>query len=179
METLNLNPGQTILVSAKGVEGGKVTLEFAQLVKSPFVATGLTSLLNASDDRFAKQKPRFVWETGEKADIQKLFGVDVSELEVGQVMKINKLDPTIEGQKLNIEINESIKPTEWQAANIDVAAKRAGKDGDFIMKDDQHIFVNARIVMGEPKHVIFTGTTRQAVLTAMDAESIAAALSGE
>lgn len=178
METLNLNPGQMMLVRAKGVAGGKVQLEFAQMVETSYTATGLTSLLNESDERFSKQKPRFAWETGEKADIQKVFGIDVSALGQGEELEIGQLDPTVNGMPLNIQLIESTEGTDYDYANIETRAKRAGKDGDFILHDGQNIFTTAKIVVGKANHVLLASTERQKTASTAAKAAIKEALGG-
>ena len=54
---------------------------------------------------------------------------------------------------------KSLSPQEYAATT---RAKRAGKDGDFIMKDGMYIYVRANVVAGPAAHSIFTETTRKA-----------------
>lgn len=165
MNDLNLKPGQVMLVSAKGVANGKVSLEFAQIVDTGKRALDLTSLINESDERFNQTKPRRSWMTGTKESIAKYFpGINVSGLAEGSILEIGQLNPEIEGKPLNLQIVETIKGSDYDHANIDTKAKRAGKDGDFIMKDGNYIFTKVSVVVGEPKHFSFSAdeTTRDA-----------------
>jgi hypothetical protein len=151
------------LVSAKGVKGGKVQLTFSQIVETGKTVTSLTSLLNASDERFNQQKPRLSWISAEPTDVQKLFGIDVSGLTEGAELEINMVDPRIIGddRPLNIRVTETTKGSDYDVANFETRAKRAGKDGDFILHNGMYIYVKTDVVPGEPNHVIYSETTRK------------------
>ena len=155
-----------VLESAKGVRNGKVQLTFSQIVKTASSGgPNVLGLLNEDDDRFNQQKPRFTWLTGTPGSIEKQFGIDVSALGEGDVLEIGAVSPKLAGfpdDVLNIQITETTEGNEWQVANFDRAAKRAGKDGDFIMKDEMYIYVNSTIVAGDAKHTILSETTRKA-----------------
>jgi hypothetical protein len=165
MSTLNLNPGEMMLVSAKAVNGGKVSLTFAQVVETEKTTTSLTSLLNASDSRFNQQKPRYAWITGEPADIKNTFGIDVSGLALGQTLEIGMSNPTVAGKELNILITETTEGNEWEVANFETSAKRAGKDGDFILtQDGLYIYQRTSVVVGpvaKTDHKIIKDTVRK------------------
>tara|TARA_R110002126_G_scaffold34603_2_gene106959 strand:- start:122 stop:808 length:687 start_codon:yes stop_codon:yes gene_type:complete len=146
----SLKPGETLLVKARGVKGDKVELEFAERVDNPNKKAGtsnpLVSLLNKSDARFDASGPRRGWITGTKADIQEMLGLDVSTLALGQEIMINKVNPTLGGQRLRLQIAETTKATEYQAANIEKSAKRRGKDGAYITHGGMYIFANTYII---------------------------------
>ncbi len=161
METLNLNDGKIVLLSAKGVKGGKVQLTFVQQVETGKAPTSLVGLLNASDPRFSQSKPRYAWLAAQPEDIKAQFGFDVSDLQEGQILEVGMHNPTISGRELNIQITESTEGDEWQVANFDRAAKRAGKDGDYIMHNGMYIYQRATVVLGEPKHTLLEATGRQ------------------
>jgi hypothetical protein len=150
-----------VLESGKAVKGGKVQLCFSQIVQTGRSNTSVLGILNASDDRFAQQKPRFCWVTAEPSDVQNTFGVDVSGLQEGEVLEIGMENPTINGNALNIQILETIEGTEYEVANFAKTAKRAGKDGDFIKtKDGMFIYQRTSLVMGEPVHTLIEETIR-------------------
>jgi hypothetical protein len=157
MNDLNLKPGQVMLVSAKGVANGKVSLEFAQIVDTGKKAIDLTSLINESDDRFNQTKPRRSWMTGTKESIAKYFpSLAIVDLAEGATLEIGLMDPEIEGLPLNLQIIETTKGSDYDNANVDTKAKRAGKGGDFIMKNGQYIFTKVSVVVGAPKHFSFS-----------------------
>lgn len=152
-----------VLESAKGVKGGKVQLAFSQVIDLGGNASNPLALLNASDERFAQAKPRYVWVTSTPSDVQKQFGIDVSTLAEGQELVIDMVDPRFADFKdkpLNIQIEETVDGSDYQVANFAKTAKRAGKDGDFIMSNGMYIYVNTRLVMGTPTHKIIGDTTR-------------------
>lgn len=162
MENLNLLPGQMMLVSAKGVNGGKVSLEFAQSVETGKESTSLTGLLNASDERFNQAKPRRAWHTGQPEDIKKIFGVDVAGLGYGEELEIGELDPKVNGKPLNIQIVETTDGSDYDIANFETRAKRAGADGEFITTaDGEYIFQKLDVVIGQAKHRFIEDTVRK------------------
>ena len=154
---LNLSKEDTVLLSARGVKGGKVELTFAAHINNP-TRTGtsnpLVALLNQSDDRFTSNKPRQGWITGMKSDILAQLGLDVSAINEGDEIIINKLNPEIGGVTLKLLVVETTKADEYQAANIDTKAKRAGKDGEYILHNGMYVFSNTFVVpcAVEPEH---------------------------
>lgn len=153
-----------VLESAKGVKNGKVQLCFSQIVDTGRTNTSVLGLLNASDERFAQQKPRYAWLTSEPKDVLAQFGIDVSDLNEGDTLEIGMVDPRLAANpdmELNLQITETTEGTEYDVANFETRAKRAGKDGDFITKDGKYIYVNTTVVAGTAKHTIFTDTVRE------------------
>ena len=71
-----------------------------------------------------------------------------------EILVVNILNPvaSFEGQEfpLRVQIVETTEPTEWQRANINTAAKRKGKDGEFILHNGEYIFTRSSIVFNEP-----------------------------
>ena len=69
-----------------------------------------------------------------------------------EILTVNILNPVVEGQEfpLRVQIVETTEPTEWQRANITTAAKRKGKDGEFILHNGEYIFTRSSIVFNEP-----------------------------
>jgi hypothetical protein len=150
-----------VLESAKGVKGGKVQLAFSQVIETGKAPSSILGLLNASDERFNQSKPRMAWLTAQPEDVKKVFNLDLNLAE-GEELEINMVDPRMAGDNraLNIQITETTEGTEYDVANFETRAKRAGKDGDFIMKDGKYIYVRTTVVAGEAKHLIFDETTR-------------------
>jgi hypothetical protein len=170
LKTIIMN--KIVLESAKGVKGNKVQLTFSQVVSTGKSSNNILGLLNASDDRFNQAKPRFAWLSGEKADITAQFNIDVTNLAEGEELIINQEDPRLAGapdMPLNIQIVETTKGTEYDVANFETRAKRAGKDGNFILHNGLYIYSRSLVVTGEAKHVILEGTTRLDVAQAADA----------
>lgn len=153
-----------VLESAKGVKGGKIQLCFSQIVDLGKAPTSIVGLLNASDDRFNQQKARYAWLSGQPTDIKKQFGLDLNLAE-GEEVQIDMVDPKIAGdsRSLNIQITETTEGNDFEVANFETRAKRAGKDGDFIMKDGKYIYVRTTVVVGEPKHFVYSETDRKPI----------------
>jgi hypothetical protein len=61
---------------------------------------------------------------------------------------------------LNIQITETTEGSDYDVANFEVRAKRAGKDGDFITKNGMYIYVRTTVVAGEAKHTMMADTER-------------------
>ena len=60
---------------------------------------------------------------------------------------------------MRVQIVETIEANDWQASNVEKAAKRKGRDGEFIMHDGEYIFTNASIVFTEPQDVSLEADT--------------------
>jgi len=154
-----------VLESARGVRNGKVQLTFSQIVNTGSSNTNVLGILNASDERFNQQKPRYAWVTGQKSDIEKQFGISLEGLTEGDTLEIGQVDPRLSSAPdvaLNIQITESTEGSEYDVANFETRAKRAGKDGDFILKDGMYIYVTSSVVAGKANHQVYTETTRKA-----------------
>lgn len=161
--------GQVLLVAAKGTRNSeKVQLEFAEIIKNPNSkgGNGAEGLLNKSDERFSATSARRGWITGQKSDINEMLDIDVSELAAGEVKELNVLNPTINGTAVHVQISETTEGDDWQKANIEKSAKRAGKDGDYIKSNGKFIFSNASIVVGEASHTFLASDSAVAIVAA-------------
>lgn len=155
-----LTPGNCLLVQARKVANGKVQLEFAERLEGGSSANPL-SVFNKSDDRFASSGARRAWMTVEPVDASELLNVDLTSgyttNERGQEVKpLMVHNPEALGQALRVQITETVEPSEWQMENLETAAKRRGRDGDYITHNGMYIFANSNVVFGEPKHTFLT-----------------------
>ena len=148
----SLHLGEVLLTSVRRVGGGKIQIELAEILNERPVSA--VSLFNVGDERFSQTKARRAWLSGELAQTCKLLQLpeaNITALKEGQSLDLDVLNPQIdfngEVRLLKVRINETTKPTDWQAANIAKSAKRAGKDGDFITHKGQHIFANTEVVL--------------------------------
>ena len=160
-----LQAGQTLLVSARKVAGNKVQLEFAEIVRTQSTAASPLALFNKSDDRFSQGGARRAWLTAEPKDASAYLSIDVTDSNPNwtvdsmgrEVISLNILNPVanIAGEQipLKLEVVETTTPTEYQAANLETAAKRRGKDGAFITHKGMYIFANTRIAFHKANHV--------------------------
>jgi len=150
LDTLNLK--DTLLVSARKINNCKLSLEFAEIIKSGDKAVSALTLLNASDARFSG-KPRRAWVTAEPVDAARLFDVNFGDdgewimTERGEMMELNILNPSYNGDRFRLQINETTQGTQYQLDNIESSAKRRGKDGEFITNDGNYVFSNTEVVM--------------------------------
>ena len=163
-----LKAGETLLVQAIATSTDKIQLEFAEVIQETARGTNILAMFNASDDRFA-QKARRAWMTVQAADAEKLLNLPEGtltgdegwvETTVGRgttktVRPLNVLNPTVDGNRLVIQIVETNSPTEWQALNIETAAKRRGKDGAFITHNGKYIFSNETVVFASQRNHTF------------------------
>lgn len=175
----NLEGRELLITEARKIKGGKIQLTFAQKIENPHARPGsIAGLLNASDERFSKASNgvRYAWMSGTPGDIQASLGLDVSSLQnEGDKMVVNMLNPKIQGNALNIQITETTQGNEYEKANYETAAKRAGKDGEFILsKDGKYIFVRATVVAGEAQHVFIKDTVRPSQIVSEDADEAVA-----
>ena len=165
-----------VLESARGVKNGKVQLAFSQIVNTGTSGANVLGLLNKSDDRFNQQKPRYSWMTAEKADVLAQFGIDLSGLSEGDSLEIGAVDPRLTSNpdaELNIQITESTEGSDYDVANFETRAKRAGKDGDFITTaSGEYIYTRSTVVLGEAKHQFITDTKRVSVDSGLASSAI-------
>ena len=166
-----LKSGETLLVQAlKTKNPNKVQLEFAEKVGSTVGNAGsLLGMMNKSDDRFTSGARR-AWLTAEISDASELLNINVGDdadwglTPTGKdVLPIGILNPIIHGMRARLQINETVTPTEWQADNIETAAKRKGAEGEFITFKGQHIFSNTDVVLmnadESPEHTVLKADT--------------------
>jgi len=147
-----LKQGDTLLVDARQVNGGKVQLEFAEIISTTSTNKGvnLLGLINKSDDRFSSNARR-AWMTGEPSDIGDAFGIDLGAnaawyaSEKGEMLELNVLNPIVQDLRCRVIVTETITPDEYQEANIEKKAKRKGKEGPFITHNGNYIFSNTDV----------------------------------
>tara|TARA_R110002073_G_scaffold286459_1_gene451139 strand:- start:107 stop:706 length:600 start_codon:yes stop_codon:yes gene_type:complete len=170
-----LKTGETLLISARQINNGKISLEFAEKITAKDRPVSALTVLNASDDRFSSGARRG-WATAEPIDASKAFDVNFGDdgewysSDRGEMMDLDILNPTFDGTRFRVQITESTEPTEWQAENVERAAKRAGKDGDYITHSGDYIFSNSDVVLlpeGEnTKHTWLTPDTERLAVKA-------------
>jgi hypothetical protein len=151
-----LNPGNSLLVSSRKVANGKIQLELAERLEGGAGANPL-GIFNKSDERFSQGGARRAWLTCEPSDASEILSVDLSSgyttNERGHEVKaLNVLNPVAQGQSLRVQITETTEPSEYQSMNLETAAKRRGKDGEFITHQGMYVFANTQVVFGEPTH---------------------------
>ena len=57
------------------------------------------------------------------------------------------LNPTMEGVRCRVLVQETTEGTEYQIDNLDKSAKRRGKDGEFITHQGSYIFSNTIVTL--------------------------------
>jgi len=176
-----LVPGQCLLVQAVRTSNpNKIQLEFAEKTRGlEGNSNALLSMLNASDERFTSGARR-AWVTAEIADASKMFGINfgddadwVMDPDVNkEVLPLGIMNPEMSGFQLRVQIEETLEGTDWQLKNIETAAKRRGKDGDYITHNGKYIFSNTRVVPlkkgVEPKHVLLQADAATTTIESTD-----------
>ena len=79
-----------------------------------------------------------------------------------ELMDLAILNPSINEFRCRLQVLETTEPTEWQAENVDTAAKRKGKEGDFITHKGDYIFSNTNVILSnsdEITHVFLDSDT--------------------
>lgn len=167
-----LMPGETLLVAAKAVSGGKIQLEFAEIIRNPYAQSSnpLVAAFNASDSRFSSRARR-AWMSGEQSDIERLLGIQLGSIEQGASKELNILNPKVNGVELSVQISETTSPDDYQKENIESTAKRAGAEGDFIMSDGKHIFSNTTVVAGEANHTFLAPDSSEESMEPVSAQT--------
>ena len=183
-----LQVGETLLTNARKVANGKIQLEFAEKVTAKDRPLSALTVLNASDSRFSSGARRG-WATAEVLDASEIFDVnfgDDGEWFMGETasgkpaefLKLNILNPVFNGLKFRVRVVESTEPTESQKKYademgvdvIDTQAKRAGKGGDHILHQGQHIFMNSYVDLlpegSNPQHIFLASDTTKSTITA-------------
>lgn len=152
------------ITGARKVAGDKIQLTFEQKIQNPEARpSSIVGILNKGDERFTQEdKPRYAWVTGTSSGIKESLGIDTSSLaNEGDTMDLDIVNPKINGAPLNIQITETTQGTEYDLQNVETRAKRAGKDGEFILSPEgEYIFMKATVVAGDPKHVFIANTIR-------------------
>lgn len=164
-----LTPGQTLLVHARKVNGGKLQLEFAEKLQQADRPVNALAVFNKSDDRFSNGAgARRAWMTVEPSDASEILGIDLTDDSkyttdaMGRdIMPLNVLSPKAGDHTLRVQIVETTNASEWDAQNIETRAKRRGKDGDFITHKGMYIFTQSTVVFGEPNNVFLEADAPQ------------------
>lgn len=153
--------GQVLLASAKNVAGGKIQLEFAEIIDNPNQSSNVLASMNADDDRFKNNKrgARRVYLTASPAMAFQHFGIDAAKIVGETPLELNILNPCIGGKALRIEVKDSFKGTDYEMANQEKTAKQyTNNDGDkkYFTKEGKLIFSSTKVVDCAPKHSIMS-----------------------
>ena len=147
-----LQKDQTLLVNARKVNGDKLQLEFAEIVKVNDRGENVLSILNKSDDRFSSNARR-AWVTAEPSDATDSFGVSFGPdaawyaSEKGEMLELNILNPMIKDTRCRVLVSETTEATDWQQENLSKSAKRKGKEGEYITHNGDYIFSNTEVAL--------------------------------
>jgi hypothetical protein len=166
----SLQTGETLLhkaiKTADAVNGTGYQLEFAEKVQTGSAGPNLLALFNADDQRFSSGARR-CWIKISLLQASALFGINFGDdaawainSETGkEELVIDQLNPEVQGKRLRVRVMESTTPfNDYQAANPERAAKRKGKDGDYLFHKGAMIYSNTELVAlpvgQEPVHTL-------------------------
>ena len=187
-ELSSLQVGECLLTKAYKTKTDKIQLEFAEKVTAKDRPISALSVLNNSDARFSSGAARG-WAVATIEDASQIFDVnfgDDGEWYVGQksngkeceMMDLNILNPIFNNTFFRVRIVETTEPTASQQKYademgvdvIDTQAKRAGKGGDHILHQGQHIFMNSYVDLlpegNDPQHIFLESDTSGSSVTA-------------
>tara|TARA_R110000744_G_scaffold226024_1_gene344405 strand:- start:5 stop:604 length:600 start_codon:yes stop_codon:yes gene_type:complete len=146
-----LKYGEVLLISARKVKGGKVQLEFGEVMQKLDGPVNAVSKFNRSDARFGN-KARRAWVSGVVADITEDLGIDFSDVNDeweltsnGETLELNVLNPIVDGERCRIIITETTEGDDYQIANREKTAKRKGKEGAYILFNGKNIYSRTSI----------------------------------
>ena len=146
-----LKYGEVLLISARKVKGGKVQLEFGEVMQKLDGPVNAVSKFNRSDARFGN-KARRAWVSGVVADITEDLGIDFSDVNDGweltsngETLELNVLNPIVDGERCRVLITETTEGDEYQIANREKTAKRKGKGGAYILSNGKNIYSKTSI----------------------------------
>ena len=184
----SLQVGETLLTQARKIANGKIQLEFAEKVTAKDRPLSALTVLNASDIRFSSGARRG-WATAEIIDASEVFNInfgDDGEWYMGEtasgksaeLMELNILNPEFNNTRFRVRVVESTEPTASQQKYadelgvdvIETQAKRAGKGGDYILHNGEHIFMNSYVDLlphsEDPTHIFLKSDTTNSTITA-------------
>ena len=176
-----LQVGECLLTKAYKTKTDKIQLEFAEKVVTKDRPMSALTVLNSSDIKFSSGARRG-WATAEIIDASDIFDVnfgDDGDWYMGEksngkqceMLDLNILNPIFNNLNFRVRIVESTKPTESQQKYadelevdvIETQAKRAGKGGDYILHEGEHIFMNSYVDLlpedDAPEHTFLKSDT--------------------
>ena len=170
----------TDILAVVGIKSStKVQIEFAQMIDNPFAKASsggnkLLQLMNEGDDRFDnKPKQQRGWMNCERAMADKLFGIkclnETDEHYVAQwtgegakprtEMLIE--DVHVNGEPVNLEVTETVVPSEIQKKNK--AWKTKGKGGAVVRHNGLPVYSTKTPMIGKPNHTFLAMDTEAVV----------------
>jgi hypothetical protein len=173
----NLQEGETIVVSARKVSGGKIQVMIGEIVRNPNLGESrpnVLGILNASDERFEeqKQKPRYAFVTVEADSFLEATGIDLLKAIDENQGVIGVINPELSlgdgiSVRMRLEVRENLSgnysPESWEMKNSRKAAKQIKtKQGQvYFTKDGQLIFTDVTVqVEGKVNHIFQNAPAR-------------------
>lgn len=147
-----LKNGECLLVDARIVKNGAISLQFAEVIRPIDEQMSLVAYANRYNDAFST-KARRSWLVTDVQAATEDYGVDFSDMNPnwyegpkGTMLDLNILNPVLNGYNVRLAIKETTEPTPYQQENIETACKTRGKGGDPITHKGEYIFSNVIVV---------------------------------
>ena len=146
-----LKNGECLLVDARIVKNGKISLQFAEIIRPVNEQMSLVAYSNRYDESFST-KARRSWLITDPQAATEDYGVDFTDTgdwyegPKGTMLDLNILNPTLNGYNVRLAIKETTEPTPYQQENIETSCKTRGKGGDPITHNGEYIFSNVIVV---------------------------------
>jgi hypothetical protein len=159
-EVSRLKTGESMLTAVRAVINGKFQIEIADMIEREGAGSiNILSVLNSEDPRFQNNGgARRAWATADKANLIEMFNISedvLNSLEVGEEGKDTAYvcikNPSHGTARLRVIVKETIMGDDYQNANVDKTAKRAGgpdENGvpaEFLTSEGSNIFSNTDV----------------------------------
>jgi hypothetical protein len=165
MKTVDkLLKGETLIIDVKKVAGGKIQIQFGEIVRDPNRPIDAVGIFNASDERFTGPKARRAWMSAEPKEAKALIPQISDKIDAclaeedGEAIECNYLNPTVGGERLRLQVRETTVGTDWQMKNLERAAKYSPSNQRYLFHNKKSIFSRAVVVIGEPRHTFLETT---------------------
>lgn len=192
MNLQELKENESLLTTVRAVKGGKIQFEIAEKITTEVLGSNnVLAMFNQSDERFeGGSKPRRAWMTAEKTDFCNIIDLSndverqVNSLEEGDTIELNIKNPVIKGtnKRLVVKVQETTEGTDYQMANVETTAKRAGKDGPILKHNNKPIFGNTKVDAVSPgvkvDHTFLPHDTEEVEVTSEEEAAAGTEVSG-
>lgn len=146
-----LKNGECLLVDARIVKNGAISLQFAEVIRPIDEQMSLVAYANRYNEAFST-KARRSWLVTDVQAATEDYGVDFTDTgdwyegPKGTMLDLNILNPILNGYNVRLAIKETTEPSPYQQENIETACKTRGKGGDPITHKGEYIFSNVIVV---------------------------------
>lgn len=176
MKLEQLKPGQSLATKVRAIKGGKVEVEIASFAERNGVVN-VAAMFNEGDERFAQNKPRRAWQSGQPKAVAAILGIDSAKLEAlaeGSALEVGIINPSISTSNGKAQLNVQVKEytmseiielrdqaaeNGWKTdrydyliANADTRAKKNPQTEELVLVNNEYVFSTVTVVAGKPEH---------------------------